>query len=192
MAPLEILCDRAAAVALLHPERLRLLQALAQPDSAAGAARRLSMPRQLVNYHLRELEKAGLVTFVEERRKGNCIEKLMRATASSYLMTPGLLGDLTPQPDPAKPYRYETLAAVAARTIVDLGEIRHRREKMEKPPATLSLSAEICFRSASARAEFAEELTVAFRELVAKYNHPGGQRFQVYAGGYPATSLLRG
>ncbi|MBL8987996.1 MAG: helix-turn-helix transcriptional regulator, partial [Gemmatimonadetes bacterium] len=47
----------AQASALLGGGRRQLLEALAEPDSAAGLARRLGLPRQRVNYHLRLLER---------------------------------------------------------------------------------------------------------------------------------------
>ena len=43
--------------ALFRPMRLRILESLAGPDTAAGVARRLRVARQKVNYHLRALEK---------------------------------------------------------------------------------------------------------------------------------------
>ena len=48
-----------AAAALLDPVRQQLLSHLAEPDSATGLARRLQLPRQRVNYHLRALESAN-------------------------------------------------------------------------------------------------------------------------------------
>jgi hypothetical protein len=48
----------------------------------------LALPRQQVGYHLRALEQAGLVELVEERRKGNCIERIVRAAACSYVISP--------------------------------------------------------------------------------------------------------
>ena len=61
--------------------RLRLVRELVEPDSAAGLAKRLGLPRQRLNYHLRELEAAGLLELVEERRRGNCVERIVRAVA---------------------------------------------------------------------------------------------------------------
>ena len=78
---LDLVQDLDQAAALLHPTRLRVLEGLAEPDSAAGLARRLGLPRQQVNYHLRELEKRQLIEEVDQRRKGNCIERIVRATA---------------------------------------------------------------------------------------------------------------
>ncbi|MCH7527740.1 MAG: helix-turn-helix transcriptional regulator, partial [Planctomycetes bacterium] len=66
---MEIVDAGRRAATMLHPLRLRLLQNLQEPDSSSGLARRLDLPRQKVNYHLRALEKEDLVEFVEERRK---------------------------------------------------------------------------------------------------------------------------
>src|SRR6202451_4873590 len=73
---------------LLQPGRLRLLDQLTEPDSAAGLARRLGVPRQKLNYHLRELEREGFLELVEERRKGNCMERVVRAVARGFLIAP--------------------------------------------------------------------------------------------------------
>ena len=64
-AAVQVIQSAAAAEKLLKPERLRILELLTEPDSASGIARRLSLPRQTVNYHLRELEKEGFVEFVD-------------------------------------------------------------------------------------------------------------------------------
>jgi DNA-binding transcriptional ArsR family regulator len=88
LATLQIVQSPEKAGVLLQPGRLRLLEQLTQPDSAAGLARRLGVPRQKLNYHLRELERAGFVELFEERRKGNCTERVVRATAREFLVAP--------------------------------------------------------------------------------------------------------
>ena len=67
-----------AAAAALNPLRNRLLAELDQPASAAGLAAHLGIPRQKVNYHLRELERLGLATVAEERRWGGLTAKSAR------------------------------------------------------------------------------------------------------------------
>jgi hypothetical protein len=52
-----------------------------------------------VNYHLRELETQGLVELVEERRRGNCVERIVRATAKSYVVSAEALATLASDPD---------------------------------------------------------------------------------------------
>lgn len=83
---LAFLDDRRNAGGVLAPGRTALLRALRQPRSAASLARELGIQRQKLNYHLRVLERAGLVECVEERRKGNCLERIMQATARAYVL----------------------------------------------------------------------------------------------------------
>src|SRR4029434_2715405 len=89
--PVHVISDAERAASVLHPLRVCILSELGQAESAAELARRLGVPRQLVNYHLRQLETDGLVEAVGERRNGNCTERLVRAVAGSYLMSPSAL-----------------------------------------------------------------------------------------------------
>src|SRR5260370_5723397 len=69
------------AAAALSPFRLGLLKGLQQPESASGLARRLGLPRQQVNYHLRALERAGFIELSEARQRRGCTERIMRLTS---------------------------------------------------------------------------------------------------------------
>src|SRR5919201_7018516 len=123
MFDVAVIEDPAAAEVSLDPIRARLLAELAEPASATMLAARVGLPRQKVNYHLRALERHGLVELVEERRKGNFTERLMRATAASYVISPAALGAV--QPDPARaPDRLSArwLLALAAQLVRDVGE----------------------------------------------------------------------
>src|SRR5688572_22997889 len=128
--PLQLIRGLEQATAALEPTRLRLLTELAMPDgdSASGLARRLSLPRQRVNYHLRELEKAGLVELVREQRKGNCVERIVRAVARSYLISPEVLGGAAPKDEGEVRDRFSSayLVSAAARTIRDVAVLRER------------------------------------------------------------------
>ena len=84
-----------ALQSLAHPVRVRIIDALREPDSAAGVARRLGEARQKVNYHLKELERAGLVLCRGERRNGQFIETLYQSTARTLVVSPrAAWGDL--------------------------------------------------------------------------------------------------
>ncbi len=48
-----------AASLLGHPLRLKVLEQLVEPDSAAGLSRRMGVPRQVLNYHLRAWRVRG-------------------------------------------------------------------------------------------------------------------------------------
>jgi len=69
------------AATALSPFRLGLLKGLEAPESASGLARRLGLPRQQVNYHLRELERAGFIEMSEARQRRGCTERIMRLTS---------------------------------------------------------------------------------------------------------------
>jgi len=187
---LKVIHDPRRAAALLDPLRLRLLERLAEPNSASGLARRLRLPRQKLNYHLRELEKAGLVELVEERRKGNCIERVVRATAVSYVIDPAALGKLGADPSRVRDrFSSAYLVAVAARAIRELAALRAGAEKAGKKLATMTLETEVRFASAAARNAFSEELANVLADLTAKYHDeksPGGRRFRFFVGAYPA------
>ena len=88
MHDVAVIEDPAAAEASLDPIRARLLAELAEPGSASTLAARVGLTRQKANYHLRALERHGLVELVEERRKGNCTERVLQATAASYVISP--------------------------------------------------------------------------------------------------------
>ena len=124
MLDIAVIEDPATAESLLDPVRTRLLEALAEPASATMLASRLGLPRQLVNYHLRTLERHGLVELEAERRKGNVTERVMRASAGSYVISPAALTALQPDPGRSTDQRSAVwLLALAARLVRDVGAL---------------------------------------------------------------------
>ena len=181
--------EASAAAALLEPTRLRLVRELAAPDSASGLARRLGLPRQRVNYHLRALEKAGVVELVEERRRGNCVERIVQATARSYLISPDVLGAAGTDPVTARDrFSWAYLLSVAARAIRELALLRRRADRAGKGLPTLTLETEIRFASPAAQNAFAEDLGAALARLTSTYHDAagsGGRTYRFFVGGYP-------
>src|SRR5437763_582515 len=177
MLEVAVIDDPATAGVSLDPMRSRLLAELAEPGSAAMLAARVGLPRQKVNYHLRALERHGLIELVEERRKGNMTERLLRATAASYVISPAALAAV--QPDPAEaPDRLSArwLLAVAGRLVRDVGVLITGAAKAKRRVATFALDGEVRFATAADRAAFAEELATAVTALVAKYHDENGEK----------------
>ncbi|MBY8847721.1 helix-turn-helix domain-containing protein [Saccharothrix longispora] len=189
MLEVAVIEDPAAAEVSLDPVRVRLLAELAEPNSATTLAAKVGLPRQKVNYHLRTLERHGLVELAEERRKGNMTERVMRATAASYVISPTALAAV--QPDPGRsPDRLSArwLLAVAARLVRDVGTLITGSTRAGKRVATFALDGEVRFASAADRAAFAEELAVAVTGLVAKYHDEraeGGRAHRVVVAVHP-------
>ncbi|HEX4724136.1 MAG TPA: helix-turn-helix domain-containing protein [Pseudonocardiaceae bacterium] len=171
MREVAVIEDAAVAEMSLDPVRNRMLAELVTPASATMLAGRLGLPRQRVNYHLRTLESHGLVELVEERRKGNCVERVMLGVAKSYVISPAVLAAV--QPDPARaPDRLSArwLLALASRLVCDTATLLSGATKVGKPLATYALDGEVRFATAVDRAAFAEELTAAVGRLVAQYH----------------------
>lgn len=163
--------DPEAAEASLDPRRRQILVALAEPGSASTVAARLGIPRQKVNYHLKVLERHGLVELVAERHRGNFTERMLQATSASFVISPATLGPM--QPDPGRdPDRLSArwLLAVAARLVRDVGTLLAGSQQAGKPVATFAMDGHIRFASAGDRAAFTEELSAAVTELVAKHH----------------------
>lgn len=187
LAELQIVRSSQKATVLLQSGRLGILEALREPDSAAGLARRLGVPRQKLNYHLRELEREGFLELIEERRKGNCIERVLRAVAREFVIAPQA-GELVAEDRLSAAY----LASRAARLIRELATHCLRAGRAGKRVATLTLETEIRFANAASRAAFAEEMAMAMAVLTAKYHDErseGGRRFRLLSAIYPAVRL---
>jgi DNA-binding transcriptional ArsR family regulator len=188
--PLHVVRDPDGASTLLHPLRLRLLRELREPDSAAGLARRLRIPRQKLNYHLRQLEAEGLVEMVETRQKRGCTERILRAVARSFVIDPATLGTIAGDPAMVEDQVSSAyLVAVAARAIREVAALRERAEQSGKRIPTVTLQSEIRFASPAAQQAFANDLTRALAELTARYHDEksaGGRTFRLIAGSYPA------
>ena len=171
MEDVAVIEDPAAAEVSLDPIRARLLAELSEPGSATMLAAKVGLPRQKVNYHLKTLEAHGLVEMIEERRKGNVNERIMRATAASYVISPAALASVEPDPGRSPDQLSASwLLAVAARLVRDLGTLVTGAAKARKRLATFAIDGEVRFASAADRAAFAEELARAVTGLVSKYH----------------------
>jgi len=189
MLDVTVIDNPAAAEASLDPIRARLLAELAQPGSASTLATRVGLTRQKANYHLRELERHGLVELVEERRKGNCTERVLQATAASYVISPTALSAVAPDPSRVPDQRSARwLLALAGRLVREVGELITRSGAAGKPVATLGIDTEVRFASAQDRAAFAVELADAVNGLVARYHDehaPGGREHRFVVALHP-------
>jgi len=195
LADLEVIEDPAVAVAALDPIRARLLAELAVPGSAASLASRVGLARQKVNYHLRALERHGLVRPVEHRRWGGLVERRVVATAASYVVSPAALGHVANDPARASDRlsaRY--VIALAARVVREIGELLRGAKQEGKHLATLAIDTEVRFRSAAERAAFTAELTESITGLVARYHDPtapGGREHRLILVAHPSPRKPR-
>jgi DNA-binding transcriptional ArsR family regulator len=195
MQDIAVIEDPAAAEVSLDPIRARLLAELSEPGSATMLAVKVGLSRQKVNYHLKTLEAHGLVEMIEERRKGNVNERIMRATAASYVISPAALASV--EPDPARSPDHLSaswLLAVAARLVRDVGTLITGAAQARKRVATFAIDGEVRFASAADRAAFAQELAGAVTALVSKYHDESaehGRDHRIVVALHPSTKETR-
>lgn len=184
-----------AAVLLYHPLRLRILGALRTPDSATGVARRMNLPRQTVNYHVRELARAKLLSRAGRRRRRRMYEQCYVATARGYVLSPELLGKLAADPaQVADTFSANYLIGLASKVQIELGHVVALAAKERKRLATLSINTELRLTSAEQRAAFTAAIQKAIVETVGRFSSPflrldgspgAGRPFRLVVGCYP-------
>lgn len=185
----QVLRNPADAAIVLDPIRLKLLENLKEPQSAASLSRLLGIPRQKINYHLHELERIGMVKETETRRRGNCMERLVVATAAQFLVSPEALGALGAGRQAGEDRASAGyLLHTAARAISDLVELQRLADAAGKRLSTMTLESEVRFKSPADRNGFSQELAYAVAQLIAKYHDTisnDGRTFRFILGSYP-------
>lgn len=180
----EVIDSPAAAAVALHPMRARLLAELAAPASAATVAPRVGLTRQKVNYHLRLLESHGLVHEAGTRRHGGLTERLLVASANSFVVSPAALGASACDPARARDRLSASyLVALAARLVREVGALARDDEAARL--STLAVDTEIAFASPAARAAFADDVAAAVTQLAAKYHDPAGRPHRLVVAAHP-------
>src|SRR4051794_31726770 len=106
----------------LSPLRYAVLEALrGSPASASEVAAALGESRQRVNYHVRELERAGLAELVAERARRGCTERVMRATCHAVVVEPTVVGEVPAEQDR---FAADTVLAGGAQLVRDVAAAR--------------------------------------------------------------------
>ena len=186
---LQVIDDPAAATVALEPVRSRLLSELSVPASAATLAARVGLARQKVNYHLHALEAHGLVRLAEERKWGGLTERLLVATATSYVVSPSAMGPVAADSNrEIDKLSASYLIALGARVVREVSDLVRRATETGKRLATLAVDTEVRFRSATERAAFSNELTECIAKLVSKYHDesaPGGRAHRLVVVAHP-------
>src|SRR4051794_2860793 len=186
MQDVEVIESAEAAAAALGPVRARLLGELAVPASAAGLAARVGIARQKVNYHLKALEAHGLVELSGERRHGGITERVLQATAASYVVSPAALSAAAADPDAnADHLSASYLVALAGRLVREVGALARRAGASGKRLPTLTIDTQMGFRSPADRAAFADDLTAAVLDLAARYHHDDGRPHRLLVAAHP-------
>jgi len=155
----------------------------------------MKLPRQTVNYHVRELARARLLSRAGRRRRRQLYEQCYVATARGYALSPELLGKLAADPSQvADAFSAAYLIGLASKMQSELGRVSDLAAKAGKRLATLSINTEVRFTSPEQRAKFTEELQSALVNVVGRFSAPfrsadgsdaEGRPFRLVLGCYP-------
>ena len=175
-----------ALQALGHPLRVQILAALRRPASAAAVARLVGEARQKVNYHLKELERVGLVRPVEQRLVGNLVETLFQSIASSFV-----LGDEALWTDPRRAQAMrdqqslERLVEVGRRLHRDAAALLDRAAFDGEEIPSAALEVDLRLASDADRAAFMRDVINAIKPVLDRYGRRDGSPHRVALAAYP-------
>src|SRR5438045_3033203 len=153
--------------------------------STAGSGPGCPSPRPRLHHS----RGAGLLRLAQGRKWGGLTERLLVATAASYVVSPSALGPVAADPNrEIDRLSASYLIALGARVVREVGDLVRRAKETGKRLATLAVDTEVRFRSATDRAAFSNELTDAIHKLVSKYHDestPGGRVHRLVVVAHP-------
>lgn len=186
--PVHVVEDIEALQVLGHPLRVRILEALREPGSAATVAREVGETRQKVNYHLKELERVGLVAPVGERRSGNFIETLYEAVGRSLLISPRVAWSDPRRVDVLRQqHSLERLVMVGGQLERDAISLLDRAAFDGEQIASAAVEADVHFADERDRAVFLDEYLEKVRELCDRYGSREGLPYRIVLAAHPLT-----
>jgi DNA-binding transcriptional ArsR family regulator len=190
--PVHVVEDIEALQVLGHPLRVRILEALRAPGSAATVAREVGEPRQKVNYHIKELERVGLVAPVGERRSGNFIETLYESVARSFLVSPRVAWSDPRRVDALRQqHSLERLVMVGGQLERDAIALLDRAAFDGEQVASAAVEVDVQFADEQDRAAFLDEYLETVRRLCDQYGTRSGLPYRVVFAAHPTAETSR-
>lgn len=162
------------AAVLLKPLRIAMLRQMDGPRTCPELAEELGETPQKIYYHVKTMQRAGLVERSGERLVNGIAEGFYRARAQSYWFSPGLVRSLGGTDAARDQTSLRTLASHAEEMLEDVGRLAEQSVSGQHVPS-LSLSVEIELPNIGRRSEFLEELRTTFEELARRYTSDENQ-----------------
>jgi DNA-binding transcriptional ArsR family regulator len=182
----------------LSPVRRQLLERLRTPASASQIAAELTLGRQRVNYHLRALERAGLLELVEERQRRGCTERVLVTRARLFVVDPAVMNATEPaaaaQPGAAQDrFAAEHLINSAAAIVRDVARMQAKAQEQGTRLLTVTIDTELSLPTPADLERFTNKLAAfVAREAAALESTPGNRRYRLVIGAHPAPARTAG
>jgi DNA-binding transcriptional ArsR family regulator len=161
------------AESLLKPQRIELLKAMAEARTCPDLAEQFGRSPQQIYYHIKALEKVGLVEKVAEKRVRGTVEGHYRAAARTYWLSPQLVGQVGSKRQVKDQMSLRFLMSLAEEIHADIGRLGHESALGQDVPS-LGLSANIFLPDGRRRTAFLQEVQETFQSLAKKYGLPEG------------------
>ena len=186
---LALVDDAATARAALSPLRRELLARLRTPASAAALSEALGLPRQKIGYHLRILEKAGLIAKADTRKRRGFTEIVFELASDALVIDPMLLAPSDPGAvDKQDRFASDHLVRTAAGIVREVSRMRAAAADEGSRLLTFTIEADVGFARPADLDAFAARLSDAVATIAADYAPPGqGRRYRVTIAGHPAA-----
>lgn len=186
---LAIVDDVGAVKAALTPFRRDLLIRLREPGSAATLGEALKLPRQKIGYHLRVLEKAGLIAAAGTRQRRGFTEKLYETCGDALIVDPMILAPPDyDRADKQDRFAAEHLVRTAAGMVHDVSRMQGDAAREGSRLLTFTIEADVAFAHPSDIDRFTARLSDALSEIAADFAPSGtGRRYRVTIAGHPAV-----
>lgn len=159
--------DLSRAAELLNSARIDILSRLMRPRTCPELARELGLTTQKVNYHVRVLSRAGLVTLLMRRRNRGTMEGIYQAAARSFWLSPRFLAQLGKPSGSTELGSFGELLDLATELQEDIDKLANERDSAR--PQISGAVSRIEFRNAQAQAQFESELNETLQRLTDKY-----------------------
>lgn len=172
---------------LLTPLRIELMKLLAEPRTCPELAAHFGETPQKIYYHVKALERAGLVEKVAERRVRGVVEGSYRAKARSYWLAPQLVGQIGDRRAARDQASLRHLLTLVEEVQDDVGHLAHT---VGRDIPSIGLAAQIHLPDGERRAAFLSDLQRLVTDLAREYGAgeetPGaGESFRLVLACYP-------
>ena len=156
-------------MALMNPLRAEILSHLREPASAAQVAKAMNEQPQRINYHLKTLEKVGLVRRVGTRHVRNLVEVLYQAIARTFILSDELGWDAETVRKMKDQSSLMYLITASDRLKRDALRLMERSDEGKAEVPSISMQFHVYLTDEKHRAAFVREYAETMKKLAEKY-----------------------
>lgn len=158
----------AQAAVLMKPTRIEMMQLMGEPKSCTELGNALGLTPQKVYYHVKVLEKAGLVVRADERQVKGITEGLYQAAADTFLLSGDLAGKLGGAKEVRRQVSLGQLSELANMMLDDAQALSGQDESR-----LLTINAAVELADPSERQSFLSDVRDAIEHIARLYGAQG-------------------